>query len=212
MVGSKADVAARISPWLKLGHALAKFVVFFALGLLVLVFAPSRLDGVAGAIGRQPLKVLLAGLLGTLAMPVLAVPPDRHHRGDPARRRAGRRNAPRRRGRLQRRSRCSSAGRSRSRRGGPHRSCNSPSAPPALVAIGENPGGGSLRHGLGVAHRLRSRGADALRPPRRPGRRCRRARRASAAGGVIGGGYRPFPGRARAGAPAPPPRTRRTSA
>jgi len=73
LVGTKPGASSHISPWHKLGHALAKFLVFFALGLLVLVFSPARLDGVSGAIGRQPFKVLLAGLLGTLAMPVLTV-------------------------------------------------------------------------------------------------------------------------------------------
>ena len=62
-----------LSPLLRIAHALAKFAVFFALALLVWVFAPQRLEGVTSAIGKQPLKVLLAGLLGTLAMPVLTV-------------------------------------------------------------------------------------------------------------------------------------------
>jgi hypothetical protein len=63
----------RVSPLLKVGHVLAKYVVLFVLGLLVLVLAPARLDTVAGALARQPAKIVLAGLLGTLAMPVLTL-------------------------------------------------------------------------------------------------------------------------------------------
>jgi len=68
-----AEEARRITPLLATGHVLAKYVVFFVLGLLVLMLAPTRLDSVASALVRQPLKVMLAGLLGTLAMPVLTV-------------------------------------------------------------------------------------------------------------------------------------------
>jgi len=73
LVGSKSISVHEISPLLKVGHALAKFAVFFALALLVLVFVPQRLDAVTAGIGRRPAKVILAGLLGTLAMPVLTV-------------------------------------------------------------------------------------------------------------------------------------------
>jgi Secretin and TonB N terminus short domain len=73
LLGTKGPEVRRASPLLKVGHLLAKYVVFLALGLLVLVFAPRRLDSVAGAIGASPMKVLLVGLLGTLALPVLAV-------------------------------------------------------------------------------------------------------------------------------------------
>ena len=64
---------SHISPLLRTGHALAKFAVFFALALLVMVFVPGRLDGVAAGLSRQPGRALLAGLLGTLAMPVLTI-------------------------------------------------------------------------------------------------------------------------------------------
>ncbi|HVP69328.1 MAG TPA: secretin and TonB N-terminal domain-containing protein [Anaeromyxobacteraceae bacterium] len=64
---------AAISPLLRIGHALAKFAVYFALSLLVLVFVPGRLDGVTASIARQPGRALVAGLLGTMAMPVLTL-------------------------------------------------------------------------------------------------------------------------------------------
>jgi hypothetical protein len=73
LVGRRGHEVERISPLLKVGHVLARYVVFFALGLLVLVFAPRRLDAVSSAIGTSPLKVLLVGLLGTAALPVLAI-------------------------------------------------------------------------------------------------------------------------------------------
>jgi hypothetical protein len=68
-----AHEEAKVSPLLRVGHVLAKYVVFFVLGLLVLVLAPTRLESVAASLARQPSKVVLAGLLGTLAMPVLTV-------------------------------------------------------------------------------------------------------------------------------------------
>lgn len=63
----------KLSPLIHVGHVLAKYIVFFVLGLLVLMLAPARLASVTGALTRQPVKVVLAGLLGTVAMPVLAV-------------------------------------------------------------------------------------------------------------------------------------------
>jgi hypothetical protein len=63
----------RVAPLLRVGHVLAKYVVLFVLGLLVLVLAPARLDTVAASLAHQPAKVVLAGLLGTLAMPLLTL-------------------------------------------------------------------------------------------------------------------------------------------
>jgi hypothetical protein len=70
---SAAREEATVSPLLKVGHVLAKYVVLFVLGLLVLVLAPARLESVAASLARQPSKGVLAGLLGTLAMPVLTL-------------------------------------------------------------------------------------------------------------------------------------------
>jgi hypothetical protein len=71
LVGSRSGAPKEVSLLLRAGRVLAKFAVFFALALLVLVFVPSRLEAVASGLARKPLKVLLAGLLGTMAMPVL---------------------------------------------------------------------------------------------------------------------------------------------
>ena len=73
-VGSRPHgPSAEISPLLWALRVLAKFAVFFALALLVLVFAPGRLEVVASGLARRPLQVLLAGLLGTVALPVIAL-------------------------------------------------------------------------------------------------------------------------------------------
>jgi hypothetical protein len=58
---------------LKVGQAIAKFVVFFLLALLLRAIAPARLDRVTASLTREPLRDVLFGLLGTIAMPVLTV-------------------------------------------------------------------------------------------------------------------------------------------
>jgi hypothetical protein len=62
-----------IRPALKVGHVLAKYVVFFLLGLLLLAVAPARLDRVTGSLTRAPVRDVLVGVLATVAMPVLTV-------------------------------------------------------------------------------------------------------------------------------------------
>jgi len=57
----------------RIGGLIAEFVVFFALGLLFLLLAPRRLDSVAAALTHTPLKTVLTGLLGTVALPVLTL-------------------------------------------------------------------------------------------------------------------------------------------
>lgn len=64
---------ARITPLVAAAGAFARFAVLFAFGLLALLFFPRRLDGVGASLTAAPWKALLAGLLGTLAMPVLTV-------------------------------------------------------------------------------------------------------------------------------------------
>jgi hypothetical protein len=54
-------------------QALAKFVVFFLLALLLRAVAPARLDRVTASLTRAPVRDVLVGLLGTIAMPVLTV-------------------------------------------------------------------------------------------------------------------------------------------
>jgi len=58
---------------LKVGQVIAKFVVFFLLALLLRAVAPARLDRVTASLTRAPLRDVLFGLLGTIAMPVLTV-------------------------------------------------------------------------------------------------------------------------------------------
>jgi hypothetical protein len=72
-VAAKAPAMERVSPLLRVGRVLAKLAVFFLLGLLVLVVIPVRLDRITASLGVKPLKVLVTGLLGSLAMPVLTV-------------------------------------------------------------------------------------------------------------------------------------------
>jgi hypothetical protein len=68
-----SEHAKHISTGFKIGQALAKYVVFFLLGLLLLAVAPARLDRVTASLSRSPVKDLLVGVLGTVAMPVLTV-------------------------------------------------------------------------------------------------------------------------------------------
>ncbi|HEY6105857.1 MAG TPA: secretin and TonB N-terminal domain-containing protein, partial [Anaeromyxobacteraceae bacterium] len=63
----------RISPLVTAASALAEFAVLFAMGLLALLLFPRRLDGVGASLTAAPWKALLAGLLGTVAMPFLTV-------------------------------------------------------------------------------------------------------------------------------------------
>jgi hypothetical protein len=62
-----------VATGLKIGHVIAKFVVFFLLALLLRALAPARLDRVTASLTRSPLRDVLVGLLGTVAMPVLTV-------------------------------------------------------------------------------------------------------------------------------------------
>jgi len=73
LVSPSSPVSKAISPVLKIVHALAKYVVFFLLGLLILAVAPARLDRVTASLSRSPIRDVLIGLLGTVAMPVLTV-------------------------------------------------------------------------------------------------------------------------------------------
>jgi hypothetical protein len=67
------EVSKGISAGLKIGQALAKFVVFFLMGLLLLAVAPARLDRVTASLTRSPVRDVLVGVLGTIAMPILTV-------------------------------------------------------------------------------------------------------------------------------------------
>lgn len=58
---------------IRIGHAIAQFAMFLALGLLLIVIAPRRVESVGRSLVNQPAKALLTGFLGTLALPVLAL-------------------------------------------------------------------------------------------------------------------------------------------
>ena len=62
-----------VSIGLKIGHAIAKFVVFFLPALLLRALAPARLERVTASLSRAPFRDVMVGLLGTIAMPVLTV-------------------------------------------------------------------------------------------------------------------------------------------
>jgi secretin/TonB-like protein len=57
----------------RLGTLLLQFAVFFGLGLLVLVVFPRRVETLTGSLVHAPVKAVLTGLLGTLAVPVAIV-------------------------------------------------------------------------------------------------------------------------------------------
>lgn len=61
------------SPFWAVGQALAKFAMYFALGLILLAMFPRRVETVGAAITEKPVKTVLLGLLATLAIPVLAL-------------------------------------------------------------------------------------------------------------------------------------------
>ncbi len=61
------------SPLWIIGQVLAKFALYFALGLLVVALFPRRVDSVAGAMIASPWKSTFTGLLGIAATPVLVL-------------------------------------------------------------------------------------------------------------------------------------------
>jgi hypothetical protein len=71
MAHERAD-EPRSALWTVAG-VLARYAVYLALGLLLLALFPRRLEAVAAAMFANPVKSLLAGLLGLLAQPFLLV-------------------------------------------------------------------------------------------------------------------------------------------
>jgi len=61
------------SPFIFAGQLLAEFAMLFALGLILLIFFPRRLDAVAASVEASPGKATLVGFVGTLAQPILLV-------------------------------------------------------------------------------------------------------------------------------------------
>jgi len=68
-----APFLGAVSPAVRLFNALALFATLFLLGLLLITVAPRRVDGVGAALQNAPVKSLVAGLLGTIALPVLGL-------------------------------------------------------------------------------------------------------------------------------------------
>lgn len=73
LVGVGALLGHDHSPTFAVGQVLAKFLVYFALGLLVLALFPRRVEAVSASFTAQPLKSVLSGLLGVVLLPILIV-------------------------------------------------------------------------------------------------------------------------------------------
>jgi hypothetical protein len=73
LAGSRMLFGRTEAPLFVAGQVLAKFFVFFALGLLVLALFPRRLDVVSASFTAHPWKSILTGLLGLVVLPLLLV-------------------------------------------------------------------------------------------------------------------------------------------
>jgi hypothetical protein len=73
IAGSRPWSAPEAPLPIRIGHAIAQFAMFFALGLLLLVITPRRVESVGRSLTNAPGKALLTGFLGTLALPVLTL-------------------------------------------------------------------------------------------------------------------------------------------
>ena len=74
MVGAKTSLERRPASlaW-RLARALTEFIVFFALGLLLFLVFPRRVDAVTASLQHAPGKAVLTGILGFLAVPLVAI-------------------------------------------------------------------------------------------------------------------------------------------
>ncbi len=61
------------TPAFLVGQTLAKYLVFFALGLLALLLFPRRVDAVSASFVAHPWKSVLTGLLGIVVLPLVAI-------------------------------------------------------------------------------------------------------------------------------------------
>jgi hypothetical protein len=61
------------SPLWAIGQALAKFAMYFALGLILIAMIPRRVEAVGASITTKPVKTVLLGLLATIAVPVIGL-------------------------------------------------------------------------------------------------------------------------------------------
>lgn len=73
LAGSRMLFGRSESPVFVVGQVLARFLVYFALGLLVLALFPRRLDVVSTSLATHPWKSIFTGLLGIVVLPILLV-------------------------------------------------------------------------------------------------------------------------------------------
>lgn len=73
LAGSRILFGESGSPVFGVAQVLAKFVVYFALGLLILALFPRRVDVVATSFTTHPWKSVFTGLLGLVVTPLLIV-------------------------------------------------------------------------------------------------------------------------------------------
>ena len=71
LVGTHPFESRHDSTLWRLGSALGQFAVFFLLGFLVLMLFPRRIESVTGSLVNAPVKAVLTGMLGTIALPVV---------------------------------------------------------------------------------------------------------------------------------------------
>jgi hypothetical protein len=73
LLGSRMLFGREHTPVFTAAQVLAKFVVYFALGLLVLALFPRRIEVVATSFTTHPWKAIFTGLLGLVALPLMMV-------------------------------------------------------------------------------------------------------------------------------------------
>ncbi len=73
LAGGAMGFGAAASPLFWMGSAFAQFALLFALGLILLVLRPQRLESVADTLHNAPAASALTGLVGFLLLPVITV-------------------------------------------------------------------------------------------------------------------------------------------
>jgi Secretin and TonB N terminus short domain len=73
LLGSRMLFGHAESRVFSVAQVLAKFIVYFALGLLMLALFPRRMEVVATSFTTHPWKSIFTGLLGLIALPILLV-------------------------------------------------------------------------------------------------------------------------------------------
>jgi hypothetical protein len=73
LAGSRMLFGRAESPVFVVGQVLAKFLVYFAVGLLVLALFPHRLEVVSASFATHPWRSILTGLLGLVVLPPVLV-------------------------------------------------------------------------------------------------------------------------------------------